>query len=230
MVLTCFLKKSQQGWVMGKGRGMGLPFACDSTGQATETVWCRVSEAGGVKDAGDRRSDVIWGVSRTLPFQQSVAAETKWWWIIFSGYGAFPRNDVQQGTVVGKNTGCATAPRRAPGRPRHRVLPAEHAGAAGDKGCNLQLRRLQVPGGTHRPGPTSDCVPCPQQPRGKSRACPEGQGLVRVQRSCQPTVRGREPECGDGTRRRKHRGVPACNNYARLLAVLQCSRSWAPSW
>lgn len=46
------------------------------------------------------------------------------------------------------------------------------------RGCSLQRGRSQVPGGTHHSGPTSDSVPRPQQPRGESRACLEGQELV----------------------------------------------------
>lgn len=122
MVLTCFLKESQQGWVIGKGKGTaqwrnGSPLCLWQQGASHGDCQMGVSGARGVKDAGGRGSDGSWGVSRTVPFQQSAAEETKWWRIILINYGAFPRKDVQWSTIIGKNRGCATAPRRSPCHP-----------------------------------------------------------------------------------------------------------------
>lgn len=94
MLLTCFFKKSQQGWVISTGKWCGrekcLPFACDSMQQAMGTVrweWVGLEEQRMQGPWDDR-----WG---RLSFQQSITAEAKWREVMFTGYGAFPRKGVQ---------------------------------------------------------------------------------------------------------------------------------------
>lgn len=230
-VLTCFLKESQQGWVIGRGRGTAQwrnasPLCL---GQAMEIVRWGASRAGGAKGAEEEMpAEVSRGLCPSSRVLQESLNDGEWHSLVMALSTERRCNRVLS---LGRTQAVVQLPGGVPEPPEAQgpTSWARLRAQVESRGCSLQVGRSQVLGGTHRTGPLVTVSPIPSSPEVKAGYALRGRSLWGFKAAVSPqwkagsvrvVVAPGEDSMG-GTR---------CANHAWLLAVLQCWRSWAHSW